>query len=418
MNRIALFFKGVCMGLADIVPGVSGGTMALILGIYTEFIDSIKGLHLRWVKPLLRWLTGGRKQEDWDALRAELGTLNLPFLITLGTGILVALGIGSMVIPTLMAEYPVQMRAFFFGLILASVWVPLRMIQTGKGPKLAGVILAAVLGAGFGFVVTNPGNTFEITREWTEVTSEGETLEHLARRAPSAIPTDAIYWSPKNEALRESMAASAPEVATKLDTLHYGEGKIDETDKKALKARAEPYNEIMVPAGVSVQVPRPAYWYVFAAGAVAISAMLLPGISGSYILLILGAYFFILNALKGFIKTLVGGAIPVAQAGYVIVFLAGVSIGILTFARILSYLLHKFPAYTLAALVGLMIGCLRGIWPFRSQIEGVVVNVWPSTMSGPVVSALVTFVVGMLIVGTLTWLGSANEDEETAKATS
>ena len=410
MNRLALFLKGVCMGLADIVPGVSGGTMALILGIYTEFIDSIKGLHLRWVKPLWRWLVGGRKQEDRQALVDEIETLNLPFLVTLAGGILVALGVGSVVIPSLMAKHPVQMRAFFFGLILASVWVPLRMISPGKGPGVAGVVLAGVLGAGFGFVVTDPGNTFEITREWTEVQSEGETLEHLARRAPSAIPTDVIYWSAENQALREAVAAESPEVAAELEALHTGAGNIDVTDKKAIKARAEPYNQVAVPAGVPVKVPRPAYWYVFVAGAIAISAMLLPGISGSYILLILGAYFFILNALKGFIKTLVSGQLPVTQAGYVVVFIAGVSIGILTFARILSYLLHRFPAFTLAALVGLMVGCLRGIWPFRAQIDGIVVNVLPETMSGVVTSAIATFVIGMILVGALTWFGASREE--------
>lgn len=405
------------MGLADIVPGVSGGTMALILGIYTEFIDSIKGLHLRWVKPMWRWLTGGRKQDDWQAMVSEIETLNLPFLVTLGGGILVALGVGSIIIPSLMAEYPVQMRAFFFGLILASVYVPLRMIAPGKGPGLAGVVLACALGAGFGFVVTDPGNTFESTREWTEVQSEGETLEHLARRAPSAIPTDVIYWSSENAALREAVAAETPEVAAELESLHKGEGEVDVTDKKAMKARAAPYNDIQVPEGVPVNVPRPAYWYVFVAGAIAISAMLLPGISGSYILLILGAYFFILNALKGFIKTLLSGQLPVTQAGYVVLFIAGVSIGILTFARILSYLLHKFPAYTLAALVGLMVGCLRGIWPFRAQIDGIVVNVLPETMSAGVVSALVTFVVGIVLVGALTWIGASREQAAEAERT-
>jgi putative membrane protein len=412
MNRIVLFLKGVCMGLADVVPGVSGGTMALILGIYTEFIDSIKGLHLRWVKPLWRWMSGGRSQDDWQALMDEVETLNLKFLITLGTGIVVALGVGATIIPGLMAEYPVQMRAFFFGLILASVYVPLRMISVGKGPTLAGVVLAALLGVGFGFVVTNPGSSYELTHEWGEVESEGEKLEDLARRAPSAIPTDRIYWAPDNDALRQSIATAQPQVAARLTNLHAGEGELGATDKKALKQRAAPYDEVHVPAQVEVYVPRPAHWYLFLAGLVAISAMLLPGISGSYILLILGAYFFILNALKGFVTTLVSGSIPVAQAGYVAVFCAGAGIGLLTFARLLSYLLHRFPAYTLGALVGLMVGCLRGIWPFRESVAGVAVNVWPKTMSGGVISALVMFAVGMVIVGTLTWVGGVKGADE------
>ncbi len=401
------------MGLADIVPGVSGGTMALILGIYTQFIDAIKGLHLRWVPPLVRWLKDGRKQEDWQALVAEIESLNLPFLVSLGGGIAVALGIGSVIIPAMMEAYPVQMRAFFFGLIVASVWVPLKMIQPGKGPRIMGVVLAGVIGAGFGYVVTNPANSFEATRQWTKVTSQGESLEHLARRAPSALATDQIYWAPQNAPLRQAIGADNA-VASNLEKLHNHQQTIEATDKKALKARAKPYNELQVPAGVVVQVSQPALWYVFVCGAVAISAMLLPGISGSYILLILGAYFFILNALKGMIKTLISGAIPTTQAPYVILFIIGVVIGILSFARVLSFLLHRFPSVTLAALVGLMLGCLRGIWPFRSVADGVIVNVMPEGMSTEVVHAAITFVVGLIIVGALTWLGNMREAKEAA----
>ncbi|MFW6054002.1 MAG: DUF368 domain-containing protein [Persicimonas sp.] len=142
MQRLFLFLKGMCMGLADIVPGVSGGTMALILGIYTQFIDALKSLHLYWVGPLWRWVARGRKKEDWRAFVEEVGTMNLAFLVTLGVGIFTAIIIGSLVIPTLMEDYPVQMRAFFFGLIVASVWVPLKMISPGEGPGVAGVLLA------------------------------------------------------------------------------------------------------------------------------------------------------------------------------------------------------------------------------------------------------------------------------------
>lgn len=393
------------MGLADIVPGVSGGTMALILGIYTQFIDALKSLHLYWVGPLWRWVARGRKKEDWRAFVEEVGTMNLAFLVTLGVGIFTAIIIGSLVIPTLMEDYPVQMRAFFFGLIVASVWVPLKMISPGEGPGVAGVLLAILLGAGFGYAVTNPANTFELTRNWTEVESEGESLEELARRAPSAMMTNEVYWAPQNDALREAIGAEDPALAQRLEELR-AEGGQGAADKDALKERAEPYDVIEVPAGVSVEVPRPAHWYVFAAGAIAISAMLLPGISGSYILLILGAYFFVLNALKGSIKALAGGELPLAQGGYVLLFLLGIGIGILSFARILSYLLHRFPGYTLGALVGLMVGCLRGIWPFRSVADGLTVNVMPDSFSPLVMSALAMFAVGMVVVGVLTWAGN------------
>jgi putative membrane protein len=411
MERVLLFLKGVCMGLSDIIPGVSGGTMALILGIYRQFIDALKSLNIRWVAPLVRWLVGGRKEVDWAAFIEELERMDLRFLATLGAGIGVAVLVGSMIIPTLLEQYPVQMRAFFFGLILASVWVPYKMIDVDKSAAaIAAVLLAAVLGAGFGYLATDPGRTLDVSRTWTEVESTGESLKDLARRAPSAATSDHIYWAPQNEGLRQAVAADDPEFAQRLRDSWEGIDADAPADKATLKARAEPYQDVFVPEDVAVQVPRPAYWYVFGAGMIAISAMLLPGISGSYILLILGVYFFVLNALKGSISTLVAGGIPLSQGGFVLLFMLGMGIGLLSFARVLSYLLHRFPAVTLSVLVGLMLGCLRGIWPFRSTVDGQVINVMPEAFSPLVLSALATLVVGVIIVGALTWLGARRQE--------
>jgi putative membrane protein len=410
MDRVLLFLKGVCMGLADVVPGVSGGTMALILGIYKEFVDTLKGLHIRWVRPLWQWVRGEDREVARAALFEQIGQMNLGFLITLGLGIFVALGVGSAVIPELMENYPVQMRAFFFGLIVASVWVPFRMIEVGKAKKITAVVAFGVAGAAFGWLVTDPGNQFEVTREIAEVESTGETLEHLARRAPSAETTAEIFWAEQNQPLREAIRSSQPDTYMMLEQAHE-EASEGDVSKSALEARSKPYNEIQVPEGVTVAVPRPSHWYVFFAGAIAICAMLLPGISGSYILLILGAYFFILNALKGFVKTLVAGSFPASQSAYVLLFCIGAGIGLLSFARLLSYLLERFPAYTLGALVGLMVGCLRGIWPFRAPVDGRVTNVFPDAFNTSVVSALITFIVGLAIVTTLTWLGARGEED-------
>ncbi|MEZ4459833.1 MAG: DUF368 domain-containing protein [bacterium] len=156
-------------------------------------------------------------------------------------------------------------------------------------------------------------------------------------------------------------------------------------------------------------------WFVFVAGVIAICAMILPGISGSYILLILGVYFFILNALKGFLSTLAHGELPLTQGSYVVVFVLGCAIGILSFARFLSYMLHNHAPGTLAVLVGLMLGCLRGIWPFRHSIDGVEANFIPASFDSSVGVALVCVLAGMAVVGTFTWLGRAKE-EGTANA--
>lgn len=405
MKRLVLFLKGICMGIADVIPGVSGGTLALILGVYRELVDSIKGLNPKFLLPLFRWLKT-RDVADRDELVEELRSLNLGFLVTLGAGIACALGIGSVIIPYLMENAPVETRAFFFGLIVASVWVPFRMIDFGGGKAVATVIVSAGLGLGLGWFVTNPANTFETSRDWFEVTSEGDSLKDLTRKGPSALPSAEVFWSEQNEPLREAIRSDDPSLYAQLEETS---GTSAAVSKEAMKERSAPYDEVVVPAGTPVKVPRPALWFVFVAGMVAICAMILPGISGSYILLILGTYFFILNALKGFIKTLASGALPTNQAAYVIVFCIGAGIGLLSFARVLSYLLRDHPVPTLGALVGLMVGCLRGIWPFRTTIDGVVTNVIPAGLEG-VAGAGVTFVAGLLIVGTFSWLGRDRVD--------
>lgn len=405
-DRVLLFLKGMCMGFADVIPGVSGGTMALVLGVYKEFVDTLRGLNLRWVGPLWRWVSGGRQADDLAALREELDRLNLLFLITLGLGIVTAVLVGSTFIPFLIENYPAPTRAFFFGLIVASVWVPVQMIRqsTGDGTAIAAAVLLSLAGVGFGYWVTNPASAYEGARESIEVTSSGETLKKITRRGPTSGTAEQIYWAPENEALREAVAAASPEKAAELEQLHAAAGEAA-LDKKALKARSRPYQSVEVPEGVEVTMPRPRLWFIAVAGAVAICAMILPGISGSYILLIFGVYFFILNALKGSIGLLVSGTLPTTHVMYLGVFGVALVAGILSFARVLSYLLERHAAPTLGALVGLMVGCLRGIWPFQQTVEGALVNIAPSAsypgFGGIVFAALA----GFALVAALTVVG-------------
>ncbi len=398
------------MGTADIIPGVSGGTMALILGIYRELIETIKGVSPRILLLILGWLAGSRSEEDVDDIRAELRRLNLGFAFTLGAGIFSAIVVGSMTIPPLMEAYPEAMRALFFGLILASVFVPFRMIRVDTARMTAIVALCATLGAVFGFSVTNPSYVFEPSQEWTTVESEGkETLKTLTRRAPSSLSSEQVYWSPRNEELRKTIESQSPDLAAELDALH--QANLEPTfDKATLKARAAPYDTVEVPAGTPVEVPRPALWFVFVSGLIAICAMILPGISGSYILLILDVYFFILNALKGFLTTLAGGQFPATQFSYVAIFCVGCAIGLLGFARVLSLLLKKYPPQTLGVLVGLMVGCLRGIWPFRRMEGAVEVNTFPVAFDGTVVSVIVSGLIGFTIVAIFTYVGHVRSE--------
>ncbi len=406
MKRLLIFGKGMCMGIADVIPGVSGGTLALILGLYTELVDTIRNLNLRWLAPLFRWLKS-RRAEDRAELIAELKSLNLGFLIPLGAGIAMAIVAGSVVIPPLMEKFPEAMRGLFFGLIMASVLVPFKMIDFSAKGTRALIAVTVLLGALGGYVLSNPSHKFESSRTWAEVESrgEGETLKDILRRGPSAMAGEAAYWAPENAALREEIARNSPALALEFQELH-ADPLPDGAGKDLIKERSTKYEELVVPAGVAVQVPQIALWFVFLAGLVAICAMILPGISGSYILLIFGAYFFILNALKGFLRTLASGELPINQGLIVIVFCLGCGIGLLSFARLLSYLLHNRAAPTLGVLVGLMIGCLRGIWPFRQAIGGVEFNVFPLAFSGTVLVAIGAAVVGMVIVTALSRIGS------------
>lgn len=392
------------MGIADVIPGVSGGTLALILGLYTELVDTIRNLNLRWLAPLFRWLKS-RHPEDRAELFTELKSLNLGFLIPLVAGIAMAIVAGSVVIPPLMEHFPEAMRGLFFGLIMASVLVPFRMIDFRAKGMRALIAVTILVGALSGYVLSNPAHNFESSRTWVGVESRGESLKDILRRGPSAMTGEEVYWAQENAALREETARVLPEMALKFEEMNknpLGDG----ASKDSIKERNKDYDELEVPAGVSVEVPQLALWFVFVAGMVAICAMILPGISGSYILLIFGAYFFILNALKGFLRTLASGEIPVNQGLVVIVFCLGCGIGLLSFARLLSYLLHNHAAPTLGVLVGLMIGCLRGIWPFRQTSGGVEFNVLPVAFSGTVFVAIGAAVAGMVIVTALSRIGS------------
>ena len=244
-NPLTLFAKGICMGASDVVPGVSGGTMALILGIYEELIQSIKAFDTS----LLRLVFKGHFKKALEATPYE-------FILPLGIGILTAIFTLAKGISWLLGNHPVAIWSFFFGLVLASALVVGRRIP--KWNLLTFIcLLMSTIGA-YVLVGLVPVNT------------------------PETLP------------------------------------------------------------------------FIFLCGAIAISAMILPGISGSFILVLLGKYHFILDAV-GRLDLLV-----------LSVFTAGTATGIIVFVRFLNWLLHRYYIFTMAALTGLMIGSLRKIWPWKS----------------------------------------------------
>ena len=245
--------KGACMGAADVIPGVSGGTIAFIMGIYDEFVGSIASINAEAMKLLFK----GQFKAFWKHIN---GTFLVS--IVLGIGISVVLLAGLM--QTLLTVYPIQTWAFFFGLIVASSIFILRGISGWKLREVLFLILGCVLG------VT------------------------VCTLSPTQTP-DAL-------------------------------------------------------------------WFIFLSGAIAICAMILPGISGSFILLILGKYQYIMAAISG----LVAGENFGQNLLILCVFLVGAVVGILGFSKFLHWLLARWNKETLIVLAGFIIGSLVKVWPWSN----------------------------------------------------
>lgn len=247
MNKnFLLYIKGVAMGAADVVPGVSGGTVAFISGIYDELLRSIASL-----PHALRLLLRGRLVAAWQAANAG-------FLLTLLAGILTSVASLARLISYLLEHQPIAVWSFFFGLILVSSHIVAREIQRWNWSRA----VSFILGAAFAY--------------WITVAS------------PMQWGTDPLS--------------------------------------------------------------------IFLAGAFAICAMILPGISGSFILVLLGLYPFILAAVKG---------LDVAVLG---LFASGCLVGIVSFAGLLRWLLVRWRDLGLAFLTGLMLGSLNKIWPWKETL--------------------------------------------------
>lgn len=247
-NYITLFLKGMAMGAADLVPGVSGGSIALITGIYEKLLDSIKSVD----KTALSLLFKLEIHSFWKHINGR-------FLLTLLIGILASIFTLSKIITYLLDNHPIPLWSFFCGLIIISALIILRDVKNWS----IAVIIALILG------------------------------------------TIIAYW------ITGLPPTSSP------DTL----------------------------------------WFTFVAGAIAICAMILPGISGSFILLILGQYERILQAVNQKDLLTLG------------LFAAGCIVGILLFSRVISWLLKHYHAVTIGLLSGFMLGSINKLWPWKQVIS-------------------------------------------------
>ncbi|WP_288238610.1 DUF368 domain-containing protein [uncultured Alistipes sp.] len=245
---IVLALKGCAMGMADVVPGVSGGTIAFISGIYEELLDSIRSVNATALKLLLKLRLG----EFW---RHVNGSFLLPVLL----GIAIAIFSLARLMTYLLTYHPIAIWSFFFGLIIASSVLVARQI----GHWNWRTVLAFAVGA--------------VAAWWITVATPAET------------PND--------------------------------------------------------------------WWFVMLSGAIAICAMILPGISGAFILLLLGKYQYIMQAVGDF-------NIPV-----IAVFIIGAVAGIISFSHLLSWLLKHLHDITVAVLMGFMVGSLNKVWPWKETVE-------------------------------------------------
>lgn len=243
-KALLLYLKGLGMGGADVVPGVSGGTIAFITGIYEELLESIKAVDVEAIKLLFTFKFGA----FWIKINGK-------FLLPLLLGILSSILTLASLMHYLLETHPIPLWSFFFGLIVVSSALVLRVTKKWNAVN----VLSIIIGIAIAYFIT------------------------------------------------EASAATTPN----------------------------------------------AYWFIFLAGAIAICAMILPGISGAFILVILGKYAFIT------------GAISDLNFVVIIVFGLGCLLGLLTFARGVSWLLKNYHDLTICLLSGFMIGSLNKVWPWK-----------------------------------------------------
>lgn len=236
------------MGAADVVPGVSGGTIAFITGIYEELINSIKSIDLK----ALRLLGCFRFREFWKKVNGN-------FLFSVLCGIGISVFSLAKLMTYLLVQHPIEIWSFFFGLIIASSLLVSKEIRTWKFSTITALLLGCILA--YTITVLTP--------------------------------------------------ASTPQT----------------------------------------------WWFILLSGAIAICAMILPGISGAFILLLLGKYTYIMNAVSEL------------NIGIIVVFAIGAVIGIISFSHALSWLLKHYHNPTIALLTGFMIGSLNKVWPWKQVLE-------------------------------------------------
>ncbi|MDP6943219.1 MAG: DUF368 domain-containing protein [Myxococcota bacterium] len=401
------------MGIADVIPGVSGGTLALILGIYNRFIGGLSAIGPQMLKSVFKGAFYKRLAAgltDPDALGDDEIDVHAGHVLFLG---FVCLGIGAAVvvasrfIPDLLDRYPAEMKGFFFGLVLASIVVPFRMMKHRRPVHLTGFVLALVSTY---VLVGLPFDASERATGRVELTLRAPAEEDT--RIPALgvlLMTNRHEGNAKREVVfgpARDVVIQAGQTTAQIDIVARMAGSVANLEADQItRIEGGPEGASVRQLGTTSGGVAPSLLFIFLAGFVAISAMVLPGISGSFILLMLGLYHYMTYTLRAVVYDQDPNALGTAA-----VFGVAMVLGITTFSRVLNWLLTHHHDATLAVLVGLMIGSLRRIWPFTQTLaDGVTANVLPATMDGTAVMALGLAITGAAIVLALERLGRSRE---------
>ena len=356
-QRLILSAKGFAMGATDIIPGVSGGTIALISGIYEHLITALSTPSPRHIFTLLTlpiWIFNTEKRKQ------AIGTLSeIPwgFLIFLAIGIAIGILSMSRLIPFLMDQYPFATYSFFFGLIVFSITIPFKMMKHGL---IEYFILAVFTLATFWLVTLSPLEHLPVQIELTNsnqtqsiktTTDANGSFSFESAELPQQISILFTDLNGKVELEQQKIADTATTEKIEYKT-------ISNTTNFDITIRSPKENQggFLLKAYISKQNIHDRsltdFAWLWLTGAVAICAMILPGISGAYILVLLGEYRFILESLHN------------RDIAIVAVFVFGILSGILTFVHAFKFLLKNYHSVTMAALTGFLIGSLGKIWPF------------------------------------------------------
>lgn len=323
-----LFLCGMCMGAADLIPGISGGTVAFILGFYHPLLESLKTLNGAALKNLFKG--------QWRAFAQRVAWR---FLLPLLAGIICSLATLANFFHFILGQevYRTYLYAIFLGLILASFVFCMRQIQRWTWKSMGGFLLGALC-------------AYVLTDSTLIAPTEGE---YAVKVRLESVQTPVRNYAPHQQLL----TGLTPQTLSALVV----QGVVQDT--------ARVYDQHFVDLGEVKEflVPRPTFYlngWLILCGALAICALLLPGISGSYVLTLLGVYPLVIESLVDFLNGLKGLEFN-GEAFVVLGNLAlGIGIGALGFARVLSWLLRCYPNPTLAVLSGVMIGAIRSVWPF------------------------------------------------------